>query len=485
MCRKQNKKSIELSTTTDEDIEDVTDIENPLTNNKDDVDLNSSTTSTTHQDTQTDVTPRTTICNGNSFRWKVLACYLLPFLKAIAFEFRQVTLVALIEKMLRLAMESSLSPDLYQQVMDSLYSSILESSTLRALILYDLTFVQTLGVTILLVAVISFTRPLEHAVSEYSLNRQEVKRLQSIVYNRIFFLASTTKSNLAIDIAQANDLIYNNIPAIEKYWVDVKFKRIDDFTTIITALTLIIVTAWDLGLIVIVGSFSVFVLATIASKKLSTPSNGQLDTLLKQTTARLSDMLSCRDVILTHSMEVQEQQSLHNMFQQDSKQLTHLFRARIVSSMVLVGGLITILPVVFLVVFLGEITLARVFQMLLINILYYEIVNSFSKILDSGHIVEQYSRSVQNMCAVLQIPQDELFPSIFTSWEHQQSDTNDSERTEGSLSSMSSCITSDSLKNTIIEATNNADDRKKDISMEHLEVGYKRMDGTTTTVICP
>ena len=480
---------ISLSTTLEEEdkVVDI-DIENPITpkNKEDDGSNNPAKLSTTHLQDDTQTT-KATIDFGNSFRWKVLGCYLLPFLKAVAFEFRQVTLVALIEKMLRLAIESSLSAELYQQVMDSLYASILDSPTLRALILYDLTFAQTLLITISLVAVISLTRPLEAAISEYSLNRHEVKRLQSIVFDRLFF-ASSESTNLAIDITQANDLIYNNIPSIEKYWTDVKFKRIDELTTILTAATLIMVTAWDLGLIVIAGSLSVFVMAAFASKKLLTPWAGQLDALLKQTTARLSDMLSCRDVILTHSMEVTEQQSLHNMFQQDSKQLTRLFRGRIISFVVMLGGLTMILPMVFLVVFLGEITLARVFQILLIENFYYEIVNSFSKMLDSGHIVEQYSRSIQNMCAVLQIPQEELFPSIFTSWEHEGDSTNDcvDEKIEGSsLSSSisSSLVTSDSLKNTIMEAANNSADCKKELSMKHLEAGYTKMNGQTTTVI--
>jgi len=142
-------------------------------------------------------------------------CIGLSVAKGIAYPILKVTFIALTEKMLRTTLENSLPSDLYQQLEEQVFDQTSKVTSLY--LLQSFTFYQALALSATLVLVVAVALPLQTAIKKDYLNKQEVKRLQSLIIQKFIVESNSVHVNLS----HATNLLYTRMAAVEQYVMSV------------------------------------------------------------------------------------------------------------------------------------------------------------------------------------------------------------------------------------------------------------------------
>jgi ABC-type multidrug transport system fused ATPase/permease subunit len=405
-------------------------------------------------------------------------CFIFPIIKGITYPIFKVTLIALCEKLIRLAFETSLDPIAYHTLHEELYASVRNSKITSTYLMYHCSFFQIYGLAAGLAVVVAVVNPLANAFTENYLNYMEVKRLQGVLCDKLLMGSST------MDTARAQDLVYSKLTVVEQYWSDHKYKIVDDIASVVTGLGLLLVLAWDLSLLLFASAVTIFFAVPYIWWKLSTPWATHREIKVTQTNARLLDLLTCRDVVLSHTMELQEQDMLQAMMNSDRNEIHHLMRAKFGSQFVEYIFFTMLLPILFLYVRLTNLSMARVFQLLIVVVVLDEVLRAYLGFLKHGPPLQEYERAVKSLCEVLSMSREDLFPSewagLFGSsrtincpdeYRHRSSQV---EPRESSVFNKTRHFTT---------ALENAPQEEDLISLQNVSLGYPQQDGTTVSVV--
>uniref|UniRef100_A0A7S2Y2X7 ABC transporter domain-containing protein n=1 Tax=Entomoneis paludosa TaxID=265537 RepID=A0A7S2Y2X7_9STRA len=333
--------------------------------------------------------------------------YVLPIMRGIAYPLLKISFIALSEKLLQEALRTSIDQDLFQELEKDVFDSVKSSSMTRLYLLDGLGFYGTLAVSGALVLVLAIIQPWASAMQEYHLNLEEVKRLQSVLYKRFILEPNSVAMN------EASDLLYTKISIIEEYWGKSKFQMVGDLTSVIFGLILLLALSWDLGLMYLVGALIIFVLSELLRSNLSSPWAEQRETKTAKTNAHLIDLVICKEVVLTHAQEIQEQRRLDTYIQADRNDGKQLLKAHFITEVFKSITFYALPPLLFLFVFLVDLTMERVFQLLLIIVMTEEIMRSYFAYTAHAEKQEEYQRAQKDFCHVLNMDQADLFPHDF------------------------------------------------------------------------
>jgi len=335
-------------------------------------------------------------------------CYILPLLKGIIYPLFKVSLVALAEKVLREALRLSISPSLFAQFEEAIFGGIESSGVLQFFLLTSLSFAQTFAVTVSIALVLACIIPLYRALDENYLNYIEVKRIQGILYER--FILDTN----SVAIQEASDLMYTKIASVEKYWSSSKYKTVDDITSILSGLTLLLILAWDLGLMTLGATILIVFVAALVWKKMSTPWSEQRELKAATANAQLLDLVNCKDVIRSHAKENIEGTALKMILDADHEDIKMLAWAKLVSEFVKYFTFTMVTPLLFVFVFFVDPTLERVFELFIILVVSDDMTRAYVQYLSKGPIDAEYNRAKNVFCRVLGVDEAALFPPTIT-----------------------------------------------------------------------
>lgn len=332
--------------------------------------------------------------------------YILPVLKALVYLAFKVSLIALSEKVFRASLDATLEAEQSAEL-NAVLDPIREDKVTNAFLLGSLTFYETFAVTVGLVILSALLYPGYSAISEHYLNRKEVKRLQLIFYDK--FILEVNSFN----VAEASELAHTKIAAVEYYWRQTKYGKVDNMASIIFGLILFMVLAWDLGLVTLLVAIIVFIVSTAIWKVLSTPYAQQREQKAEEASARLLDLVICKDLVVTHAKEVEEREALREAIDSDSDEIRHLVRAAFCSGFVEVLTFTMTMPILFMFVHEVDLTIERVFQLLLVVVLLDELLRSYLANSKHAPIIEEYERAKRVISMALDIDEDDLFPPAF------------------------------------------------------------------------
>ncbi|CAB9500510.1 Sublancin-168-processing and transport ATP-binding protein sunT [Seminavis robusta] len=335
--------------------------------------------------------------------------YLLCLVKGIAFPLFKVSLIALAEKVLRAAIGSALPDELFGQIQTEIFAKS-SNPVMDTFLMRSLTFYEAFAVVGGITAVISIVLPLGKALTENFLPYREVKRLQDLLFRKFVL----EPNSVAID--EATDLLYTKINVVSKYWTNSKFRKIDDIVTMGACLVLYFILAWDLALALLGGMIVVFVVSFLIWNKLSTPWDSQREEKMAQANNLLVDVVLCKELVLTQANELEEQAKLRKLMEADREDIRHLAWAKFISAAIRVGTFTMITPSLFFVVYTWDLSMERVFQLLLIIVVTDEQMRAFLSFTDHGPLEEEFGRAKQEFCHVLGMTEEELFPADFDDW---------------------------------------------------------------------
>lgn len=339
-------------------------------------------------------------------RWRRLG-YLFPFLKGIVYPLFKISLIALASELLREVLRISLDPEFFERIDDELYGTIRESSITSVYLMESLSFYQAFGVVCAYIVIISIVQPIHIGLNENFNCYMEVKRLQMILYDKFILEPNSVNEK------EARELVYNGMNSIEKYWSTSKYCMIDDCTSAGWSLLLVFILAWDMGLI-ITGAVIIIMLGTkFTWNKLSTPWAEQREDKMSAASARLMDLVTCKEVVLSHTTELDERASLFRAVYSDKIDIQHLFWAKTASGFLRYLTFSFVMPVLFVYVYEVDLTMERVFQVLLLIVIQDEMVRAYLSYSDHGPVNEEYARVKKTFARVLEISEEELFPPDF------------------------------------------------------------------------
>ncbi|CAB9500515.1 Sublancin-168-processing and transport ATP-binding protein sunT [Seminavis robusta] len=335
--------------------------------------------------------------------------YLLCLIKGFVFPFFKVSLIALAEKVLRAAIGSALPDELFGQIQTEIFDKS-SNPVMDTFLMRSLTFYEAFAVVGGITAVISIVLPLGKALTENFLPYREVKRLQDLLFRKFVL----EPNSVAID--EATNLLYTKINVVSKYWFNSKFQKIDDIVTMGACLVLYFILAWDLALALLGGMILVFVVSFLIWNKLSTPWDSQREEKMTQANNLLVDVVLCKELVLTQANELEEQAKLRKLMEADREDIRHLVWAKFISAAIRVGTFTMITPSLFFVVFMWDLSMERVFQLLLIIVVTDEQMRAFLSFTNHGPMEQEYGRAKQEFCHVLGMTEEELFPGDFDDW---------------------------------------------------------------------
>lgn len=346
---------------------------------------------------------------ANFWKLKVL-CYMTFGMVGVLFPLFKVSLIALSSKLLKEGLKVSLDTESFKKVDGVLFDRANLSSMTPIFLMNSLDFYETLSVCLGFVLCISLLRPIGISLSENVLNFVEVKRLQRILYDKFIL-----EPNLSIEMHQARDLVYTRITSIEKYHSKRNYKIVNEICTILVCVTLFLILAWELGVIYFVATVIIVFVSKISWNILSNPWSEQREEKMKKTNDRLLDLLSCKDTILAHTMENPERYILQENIESDKKETSCLFVAGVVENFIMVSTFTALTPMLFIYVVLFNLSIERVFQLLIIIVVTDEALRAYLSYLAGDRMAEEYTRAKKEFADMLRMDEDELFPADF-SW---------------------------------------------------------------------
>ena len=340
------------------------------------------------------------------------ALYVLPVLRSIAYLCLKICSIALSKKLLDEVLENETDPELYQALNEDVLSTAQDSITTRIFLMDGLDFYGAFAVTSGLVLAASIIHPVHTMMAKFRFNFQEVKRLQTVLY-KYFILQPNS-----VAIKEANDLLYTKIPIVEKYWARAKYEVVGDLTACFVGMLLTIILAWDLGLMYMGALLVVFVGSDVIRTKMSTPWDEQRERKQAATNAHLTDLVLCKELIITNAQETNEFDLLKEKIKEDEEDIRRLSIAHLVSEFVECSTFFMFTPLLFLFVFTVDPTLERLFQMLVLIVITDEVVRSYLAYSKNRLIVEEYNRAQQDFCNVLGMSKDQIFPPdiVWPTW---------------------------------------------------------------------
>lgn len=241
------------------------------------------------------------------------------------------------------------------------------------------------------------------------------------------------------------------------------------------------------------GSTIVIIFATLKTwNKLSSPWAEQREKKAFETNARLLDILTCKDVVLSHTMELEERKLLHEIIHSDSKEISRLCFAKLISGLIRNATFTMLLPMLFLYVYTEGQSLEEVFQLLIIITVMDEMVRSHLSYLRLVPSVEEYARAKKAFVGVLGLSETEIFPSAVSwpCWFEQRCTKRAGDLVKTSKESVKY---NDSAKSnsdeecpeffSAVESKLVHPARNDVLSLEHVSLGYMRKDGSTNEVV--
>jgi len=333
--------------------------------------------------------------------------YILPVLKGIAYPLLKISFIGMSEKLFRNAAQATVSVEEFERIDSVLFGTIRSDPVTRVFLLSDLTFYQCFFIALSLVVLISIVYPLNLAMTQYCLNKREVKRLQKVLYQK--FILEPNSFN----VSEASDLVHTKLAVIEQYWYNSKYFQVGDMTTVIVSLALFLTLAWDLGLLTVGASTVIFFVSTFIWRTLSRPYAQSQAQKEGKASAQLLDLVLCKEVVLTHGQEKEEQVLLHEAIDADKGELLGLARAHFASHFVETLTFTMIMPSLFVFVKEVDLTTDRVFQLLIVIVVLDETLRSYLEYSKRSTEKEEFKRAKAVMCNILNMEEEELFPPPF------------------------------------------------------------------------
>lgn len=178
-----------------------------------------------------------------------------------------------------------------------------------AYLLHSFTFYQTFAFCASVLLALAVLKSLTTAWENDHLNKQEVRRLQYLIMQRLIVEPSAISTNLS----DATNLMYTRMVSVEQYVSRVKYQAYENFAIIYFGLFLLLLLTWDMGLIIIVASTMVMTLTRVIYKKLSSPWEEHREQREAQVNAHILDLIVCKDVVRAHGQELKERERFERL----------------------------------------------------------------------------------------------------------------------------------------------------------------------------
>mmetsp|Transcript_27381 Transcript_27381/g.31657 ORF Transcript_27381/g.31657 Transcript_27381/m.31657 type:complete len:674 (-) Transcript_27381:183-2204(-) len=339
-------------------------------------------------------------------RWRRLG-YLFAMIPAIIYPLFKISMIAMFQEILREVLHVNIDENVVEKIDDEIYSTIDESPITSAFLLRGLSFYQMLAVVCGYVFVFSISTSMNHILYETFNNYMEVKRLQVILYDKFIIEPNSVNDK------EAMELVYNSIHSIEKYWRNGKYELIHDRTTTVWCLVLIFILCWEAGIYMSVATIIIVFGTKSLWKTMSVPWNLNRENKMAAVSKKLMDLVICKDTVLSHSMEKQERRNLLKQIYSDKEDIQHLFWAKGVTFFFQNFAFNFVMPSIFVCVYELDLTLTRVFQLILFIVIQDEMVRAYVASSKKVMIIEEYERAKDKFCRVLNMNKEELFPPDF------------------------------------------------------------------------
>lgn len=424
-------------------------------------------------------------------RWRRLG-YIFPVLNCIIYPLLKISLIALSSELLREVLQISFDQEIFEQIEEELYGTVRDSKITSIFLMEGLSFYQSFVVVCIYVLILAITIPLHNGINANFNPYMEVKRLQMILYDNFML-----KPN-SVDIKEARQLVYESMSSIEKYWSSFKYEIVGDITLVVWSLTLIFLLSWDLGLITTVATAVIVFATKLVWRKLSSPWDVQRENKTSAASSRLMDLVTCKEVVLSHTMELEERASLFEAVYSDEIDIRRLFWAKVISSAVKHSTFLLVMPFLFVYVNEVDLTMERVFQLLLVVVIQDEMVKAYLNVLRKWPIFEEYARAKGSFSRVLGVKEEELFPPDFATCSKKKeistpkdSEGNRPSRRRSSLANgLSKLLTFgpnksgvDPAHSDVLETLEQSGQHHQKLALQHCSLGYLRADNTLNLVI--
>lgn len=405
-------------------------------------------------------------------------CIGLSIAAGMAYPILQVTFIAMAEKLLRKALASSLPNELYLQLEEDIFAQA--SNVTSVYLMRTFTFYQAFAVSAFLVLFLAIFLPIAWTLSRDYLNKQEVRRLQSLILQK-FIVES---NSFYVNLSDATNLMYTRMAAVDHYIGKIRYQTYLDFSSIFTGLLLFMCLAWDMGLITLVACTMIMVLTDFIYNKLSDPWVKQREDREAKINAHMLDLVVCKNVIRVHGRELKEQQNLENLLMNESvrRETRVLSRATFISQFFQVLTFTLIIPSLFVYAYEVDLTLTRVFQLLIIIVVLGEMMQSYARHLNKKPGTDEYKRAKQEFCHVLGMDEQDLFPKQFHwprfCWEKYDKDDKHRAFIDEDIECNSGAAVPEIEPNLLQHKDDNSS-----IELTNTTFGYTQQDDTTARII--
>jgi len=341
-----------------------------------------------------------------------LLAYFLSALIAFFYPLLKIALIALASKVFQKAIEITFNDDddesneLSKKIEENLWnSSNGDNNVINSIFLlksYD--FNESFSITMIIVLLIAVFFTVRNSLQTHYLGFMEVKRLQRILYKK-FILEPNS-----VDMKKAQDLLFTQIKVIQEFNSRPKYMLVEQSLLVCFSLLLFLLLAWDIGLMLLGACFIIIVVSKGVYQCLSTPWAEMREKKVAEANSRLLDLILCKDVVLSHTMEVEEQRVLYETINDDRREIRRTFVARFVAQCFQNFTFTSMMPMIFLYVYVEDSNINRLFQLLTIITVMDEMMRSYLALLQELPILDEYKRAKRAFVFIMGVDESVLFP---------------------------------------------------------------------------
>lgn len=174
---------------------------------------------------------------------------------------------------------------------------------------------------------------------------------------------------------------------------------------------------------------------------------------------------------------------LQTMMDSDRNDILHLMRAKFCSHFVEYIFFTMLLPILFLYVRLTNLSMERVFQLLIVVVVLDEVLRAYLGFLKHGPPLQEYERAVTSLCEVLTMSREELFPSdwagFFCTTTNRTTTCSEPHKRPSDVEPRESSVNKTQHFTMALDAPEHEDL----ISLRNVSLGYPQHDGTMVSVV--
>jgi len=339
-----------------------------------------------------------------------LLAYFLSGLISFLYPLLKIALIALASKVLQEAIKITFGDndennELLKEIEESIWNSSNNNSAISSIfLLKSYNFYETFIMTMGLILLIGICVTIRNSLQTHYLGFMEVKRLQRILYDK-FLLEPNS-----VDMKQARDLLFTQIKTIQEFNSRPKYMLVEQSLLVGFGLLLFLILAWDIGLMLLGACFIIILVSKGTYQRLSTPWAEQREEKVAEANSRLLDLVVCKDVVLSHTMELEEQRVLYDNIDADRQEIRRTFVARFVAQCFQNLTFTSMMPMIFLYVYIQYANLNRFFQLLIVIAVMDEMMRSYLALLQELPMLDEYKRAKRAFVVVMGVDESKLFP---------------------------------------------------------------------------